>query len=285
MMSCGVRAWYSRAMDAWRFLGRGSVRLACRDFGGDGQPVLLLHGLAGHSEEWARTASWLTQHCRVVALDARGHGRSERLPDDVSPEAHVADVSFIVQRLELSPVVVVGQSLGGLTALTLAAERPALVRGLVVVDASPAGAGDQAGVIVSDVDEALRRWPVPFASREAAEAFFEGCFGGRLAGIAWADGLERRGAGWWPRFDVDVMTRTLHAAVVNSRWATWERISCPTLLVRSGDDVVGPDVARQMLQRRPGTRLVEMPDAAHDVHLDRPEDWRQALTEFLDGLP
>src|SRR4051812_44998403 len=122
------------------------VRLAWCDLGGDGQPVLLLHGLAGHADEWRQTASWLTQRCRVVALDARGHGRSQRLPDDVSPAAQVADASFTIEHLGLSPVVVVGQSLGGLTALSLADERPDLVRGLVVVDASPAGAGANAHV-------------------------------------------------------------------------------------------------------------------------------------------
>jgi pimeloyl-ACP methyl ester carboxylesterase len=58
--------------------------LACRDFGGDGAAVLLLHGLAGHADEWTETASWLTKRCRVVAFDARGHGHSERFPGGFS---------------------------------------------------------------------------------------------------------------------------------------------------------------------------------------------------------
>jgi pimeloyl-ACP methyl ester carboxylesterase len=272
-------------MNPWHVLRRDGVRLVCRDYGGDGLPVLLLHGLAGHSEEWAETASWLTRRHRVVALDARGHGRSERVPADVSPEAHVADAAFVVERLGLSPVVVVGQSLGGVTALGLAADRPDVVQGLVLVDASPAGAGERAAVVVSDLGDALRRWPVPFASRTAAEAFFGSGVEGSLASVAWADGLEQRDTGWWPRFEVGVMTRTLHAALVESRWDAWERISCPTLLVRSGADVVTEDVARDMLRTRPEARLVEMLDAAHDLHLDRPEGWRHALTNFLDGLP
>src|SRR4051794_3419557 len=120
---------------------RAGVRLAGLDFGGEGPPVLLLHGLAGYAGEWAETAGWLTERCRVVALDARGHGRSERFPADVSRAAHVADAAFAIERLALAPVVAVGQSLGGQTALLLAAERPDLVRGLVVADASPHGGG------------------------------------------------------------------------------------------------------------------------------------------------
>jgi pimeloyl-ACP methyl ester carboxylesterase len=64
-------------------LERDGVRLAGIDFGGDGEPVLLLHGLAGYAGEWAQTAGWLTGRARVVALDARGHGNSERFPADV----------------------------------------------------------------------------------------------------------------------------------------------------------------------------------------------------------
>jgi alpha-beta hydrolase superfamily lysophospholipase len=84
--------------------------LACRDFGGEGPSVLLLHGLAGHVEEWASTAAWLTTRCRVVGLDARGHGRGERSPDDVSRAAQVADAAFAVERLRLQPAVVVEAS-------------------------------------------------------------------------------------------------------------------------------------------------------------------------------
>jgi pimeloyl-ACP methyl ester carboxylesterase len=271
-------------VSAWHVLSRDGVRLACLDFGGEGAPVLLLHGLAGHAREWAQTASWLTQRSRVIALDGRGHGCSERAPDDVSRAAQVADAAFVIERLELSPVVVVGQSLGALTALSLAAERPDLVRGLVVVDGSPAGGREGAAIAARDIGRALRQWPVPFASRTAAENFFRERFGGPLAASAWTAGLEQRDGGWWPRFDVDVMVRTLHAAVVEPSWAAWARVSCPTLLVRSGNDYVEPDVAREMLERQPRARLVEMTDAAHDVHLDKPDAWRETLSTFLDTL-
>lgn len=245
---------------------------------------MLLHGLAGHAEEWTQTASWLTRRCRVVAFDARGHGRSERVPDDVSPAAQVADAAFVIERLGLAPVVLVGQSLGGLTALSLASARPDLVRGLVVVDASPVGGIAEADLAAQDIARALGQWPVPFVSRATAEEYFAARFGGPVAAVAWADGLEQRADGWWPRFAVDVMVRTLHAAAVEPSWEAWERVSCPTLLVRSGADVVEPSVAREMLERQPRARFVNIDDAAHDVHLDRPEAWRATLTVFLDVL-
>lgn len=146
-------------------LERAGVRLHGIDFGGDGPGVLLVHGLAGHAGEWAETASWLVERCRVVALDARGHGRSERFPEDVSQAAHAADAAHAIEALGLAPAVVVGQSLGSVTGLVLAATRPELVRGLVVAEGIPDAGGDDAAATVS---ASLGRWPVPFSSREAA---------------------------------------------------------------------------------------------------------------------
>ena len=262
----------------WTFLQRGDVRLACRDFGGEGPSVLLLHGLAGHAEEWTDTVEWLTRRCRVLALDARGHGRSERTPLDVSRSAHVADTVFVIETVGLAPVVLVGQSLGGITALLVACERPDLVRGLVVVDASPAE-DDEA--LVTEVGNSLANWPVPFHSHDAAVAFFGGP---SPRADALAGGLERGEDGWWPRFDVDVMVRTLRDAVSRPYWAQWDRIQCPTLVVRAGKGVVPTADARAMSEWLPQAQLIELPGAEHDLHLDHPAEWQTIVSQFLDSI-
>ncbi len=149
----------------------GGVRLSVADFGGTGQAVVLLHGLAGHGEEWVDTAGPLAATHRVIAPDARGHGFSEGNPPDVSAAAHVADAAAAIDELHLGPAVLVGQSLGGLTALALAAEHPEMVAALVVVEAGPEAADD------GDLEAAaawLASWPVPFSDRTAAERFFGG---------------------------------------------------------------------------------------------------------------
>jgi pimeloyl-ACP methyl ester carboxylesterase len=175
------------------------------------------------------------------------------------------------------PALLIGQSLGGHTALLVAAARPDLVRALVLADAGPAQGSD---TVAADLGEALRRWPVPFASRAAAVEFFGGP---SLTAEAWADGLEHRDGGWWPRFDVEVMVRTLREAVSRDRWRDWERIRCPVLVARAGDGVIPAADARAMAGRLAQAQLVELPGAAHDLHLDRPVEWRQAVSRFLDS--
>jgi pimeloyl-ACP methyl ester carboxylesterase len=184
----------------------------------------------------------------------------------------------------LQPVVAVGQSVGGLTALSLAARRRDLVRGLVLVDASPSDSGSEVEEAVAAVAGALREWPASFDSQSEAEAFFADRFGTGLPAEAWTSGLEHVADGWRPRFDVDVMAQTLREALSVPSWGEWASITCPTLVVRAGNGMIEPETAEEMTRRLPSARLVEIVDAGHDVRLDRPEEWQAVLTGFLDSV-
>jgi pimeloyl-ACP methyl ester carboxylesterase/RimJ/RimL family protein N-acetyltransferase len=282
--SLGRERWVESGgrLPLWYLLNRDGLRLAARDFGGTGPAVLLLHGLAGHAEEWLQTAGWLTERCRVVALEERGHGRSSRAPAEVSLEARLADAAFIIERLRLAPVVVIGQSLGGHLGILLAATRPELVRALVAAEASPEG-GNPALVddVVRHVSDSLRSWPVPFPSREAALEYFGGH---SLKADAWSAGLEPREGGLRPRFDVAVLGRMLREAISRDHWREWERIRCPVLVVRAEHGTLEPAQINAMAERLPRARCVEIPGAGHDLHLECPEAWREAVIEFLESV-
>jgi pimeloyl-ACP methyl ester carboxylesterase len=254
---------------SWVSVTGRDVRLEALDFGGDGPGVLLLHGLAGTAREWEDTAAWLSGTHRVVALDQRGHGRSERRPPDVSRAAFVTDAVAAIEQLELAPVALIGQSLGGHTAFLVAAERPDLVRGLIVAEASPAS--EDAGK-AAELEAALSSWPAKFPSVEAVEAFFGG---DTPRGRAWARNLDGLG----PSFDVDVMVRAI-AAASEARWEEWRSIDSPTLVVRGARGEVSEDRAAEMTRSLPCSTVVTLP-GGHDVHLDAPEAWRSTVSDFL----
>jgi pimeloyl-ACP methyl ester carboxylesterase len=251
------------------------VHLACLDHGGDGQPAVLVHGLAGHAGEWDGTAAWLTATHRVAAPDARGHGRSERRPDDVSRAAYVDDLGRWIELLGLAPAVVIGQSLGAHTAFLLAARRPELVRALVVAEATPEADPEAPAA----VEAWLRSWPVPFGGRADALAFF----GDTTWGRAWADGLERREDGLRPAFEVDVMTASLAEAAERDCWDEWRRVSCPALVVRAGDGDIPDAVVERMVAEAPKATEAVVAGALHDLHLQQPERWRHVVEAFLSG--
>ncbi|BCB80850.1 alpha/beta hydrolase [Phytohabitans flavus] len=257
-------------VDLWQ----GGVRLHCREYGGSGRPVLLLHGLAGHSGEWRRTAEALAGEYRVLALDLRGHGQSTRRPADVSRAAYVADVATVIRELGGGPVALVGQSFGAHTAMLTAAAHPDLVDRLVLVEGGVGGAG---GASVEAVEGWLRSWPAPFATRADAERFF----GGPPSAGAWVDGLEERADGLWPRFDVDILVDALRPVAAAEHWPDWERLTCPTLLVLGERGIIGAAEIAEMIARRPETRQVTIPAAGHDLHLERPDEWARVLARYL----
>ncbi len=259
----------------WVPVTRRDARLEALDFAGKGPGVLLLHGLAGTAAEWEETAAWLSETHRVVALDQRGHGRSERRPADTSWEAFVADAVAAIEELALAPAVVIGQSLGGRTAFLVAAARPDLVHGLVVAEASPAEARPGQ---TEEIGKLLSRWPV-FPSREAAQEFFGG---DTPAGRAWARNLDKTEDGFVPSFEVDVMVETI-AAAAEARWDEWRRIQAPTLIVRGERGDLPEEEAVAMAHALPAAELVTLP-GGHDIHLDAPEAWRAAVERFLTRL-
>ncbi|WP_329622212.1 alpha/beta hydrolase [Streptomyces sp. NBC_01255] len=266
---------------AERVVVRDHVRLSCRDWGGSGPDVLLLHGLAGHAGEWDATARALRDAgYRVVALDQRGHGSSERRPADVSRAAYVADVVAVVSELGLHRPVLIGQSLGGHTALLTAAAHPGLPSALVLVEAGPGGSNPG---VQDAIGEWFSAWPAPFPSREAAVAYLGG--GKRAVGEGWADGLEERGDGLWPRFDADVMVRSLDENATRTFWGEWAAVTCPTLAVLGQGEqggIIGDEEYAEMVRLRPGAlHGVSVPGAGHDVHLERPEVLHALVTGFL----
>lgn len=261
-----------------RTVRRDGVRISCRDWAGPGRPVVLLHGLAGHAGEWDALARHLSARHRVVAVDQRGHGAGERLPADVSRATYVADVVAVLDQLDLRMPVLVGQSLGGHTAMLTAAAHPDLVHALVLVGAGPGGPNPR---VQQETGDWLDSWPTPFPSREAAVDFL----GGGAVGEGWAAGLEERDSGWWPRFDLDVMVGSSAENARRSFWDEWTRIACPTLVVLGELGIIRPQEIDEMLRLRPDTAAVSIPGTGHDLHLERTDVLRQVLQDFLSGGP
>jgi pimeloyl-ACP methyl ester carboxylesterase len=257
----------------WREVVCDGIRLAYCASSSAGTPLIFLHGLAGHAGEWNASADVAERlGFRTLAVELRGHGRSDHRPADRSLDALVEDVRCLARQTE-APAVVCGQSLGGRVAFCFAARYPALVEALVIVEADPEADPTTAASIATWLD----RWTVPFQTHAEAHAFFRG----GAVGHAWASGLEQRPDGLWPRFERAVILDLIDDASREDRWDEWRGVECPTLLVRGEHGFVAPDVAARMVAQGRDVRLVEIAGVGHDVHLEGGARWLDELRTFL----
>jgi pimeloyl-ACP methyl ester carboxylesterase len=133
--------------------------------------IVFLHGLGGSQSTWASVLGDFAGSHRVAAMDLPGHGASEKpSPDatDYSIPGLAARVGEVMEKIELTPAVLIGHSLGGATALQLALDRPKLVRALVLVDSAGLGpeiSGELLDLVESD--------PSREESRRLMELYFQ----------------------------------------------------------------------------------------------------------------
>jgi pimeloyl-ACP methyl ester carboxylesterase len=214
---------------------------------------------------------------RVIAPDQRGHGHSIRRPADLSRAAYVADVVRVIEDLAGGgPVALAGQSMGAHTAMLTAAGHPELVSRLVMLEGGVGGSADD---YPTRLGKWFASWPVPFPSPAAAIEFL----GATSLAHAWAEDLEQRADGYWPRFDADIMEAAIRPVAETAQWQSWQTVRAPTLLVRGAQSRTPDEEIARMRELRPDVELVTIPDSGHDAHLDQLEAWRRLLHDFLGG--
>lgn len=227
---------------------------------GSGPPVALIHGLAGSARWWARNIDALAERHLVAAVDLVGFGHNRRFFGMPEVLPSFAEVTTLLARwLETfgEPVHVMGHSMGGQLAIRLAAERPDLVRSLVLVNA--------AGIpFERKLMEHLRPLPKP-------------PFGGpRIARVLIPDFLR---AG-----PTSVAVASARVLLGDMREAM-HAIRVPTLLVWGENDPLVPlRYGEAMHEEIPSSRLVVLPRAAHVAMWDAPEEFNRVVTAFLDEV-
>ncbi|MGW0121502.1 alpha/beta fold hydrolase [Streptomyces sp. NPDC003327] len=244
--------------------------LSYLDFGGPGAPLLALHGHYNEASAFAPLAEALAPRWRVLALDQRGHGASDRA-ERYGRDDYVADVAAFHRHLDIGPVAVLGHSLGGVNAYQYAARQPDRVSTLIVEDIG--------AVVDSDWSFTLRL-PRHAPSRHHLAAAL-----GPTAPYLECAFRPTDDGGWAFSFDIE-HTVASQKALNGDHWRDWTAVACPTLLIRgTRSDELSAAHADDMITRRAGgARLVELP-AGHVVHHDAPDLFAAAVADFLSARP
>jgi pimeloyl-ACP methyl ester carboxylesterase len=239
--------------------------------GGSGSPVVLLHGLVASGACWTPLARALEDEYDVVMPDARGHGCSGAPLSAYTYDDHAADVIALIGELELRAPMLLGHSMGGMTAAVVANRAPALVRGLVLVDPTFLTPERQREVHGSDVAEQHRR--LLGQSKGEVLAQLRSRHPHRspelLEFIAAARLRTRLEA-----FAVLVPPMPDYRALMRD-------IDVPVLLVIGDRGVVSLETARELEGINPRVRIEVLRDAGHGIPYDRPGPLQMMVKSFL----
>jgi pimeloyl-ACP methyl ester carboxylesterase len=255
--------------------------------GGDGPPLVLVHGLGGAAANWALLAPALARGRRVLVPDLPGHGGSSPLPAAPTLNPFADAVFTLAEREAMTPAPVIGHSMGGVVALRLALRRPDAVLGVVL--AAPAG-----------ISSTARRAELTFAIVSAMRP-------ARLV-APWRGAIVRsrllRAAifGPWEVSDTAAFSPVaveaflsgpaIHSDVDTAGWALLrddprtdlDRIACPRLVLSGARDQLVPVEDGIEYARRLRAPLRVVPDCGHLVIGERPDACADAILSFLEAL-
>jgi pimeloyl-ACP methyl ester carboxylesterase len=255
--------------------------------GGDGPPLVLVHGLGGTIENWRALAPPLAAGHRVLIPDLPGHGHSAPLSEARNVDALAEAILAVADAEEIRDAVWIGHSLGGVVALRATALRPDAVRGIVLAAAAGIGSATRAARVTLAVLGVARPGRLIAPHRQA-----------------WARSrLGRRAAfGWWGAADPDALTPELaeaflvgpahhtdtqqagRALLVSDPRTELDRVTCPCLCLWGASDnwvrlEDGIEYARRL--RAP---LRTIAGCGHLLIGERPDACLAAIRDFLASL-
>jgi len=274
------------------------LNLYARDYAGAAGaaklPVICIHGLTRNSRDFEDVAPWIAARGRrVLAVDVRGRGRSDRdlNPQNYQPPVYAGDVVSLMMQAGIGRAVFVGTSMGGLITMVLAAMNPLAVAGAVLNDVGPELSPVGLARIMGYVGEQkpIANWT------EAAQ------FAASINGVAFPGAPPEHWAAFARRifretenglqldYDPDITApfRAAPTGPAPDLWPVFAGLANgrPTLLIRGGiSDLVDAEIAGRMREAAPAMAYAEAPNVGHAPMLTEPES-QAALVEFLDRVP
>lgn len=271
------------------------LKLYGRDYQPKGEarplPVIAIHGLTRNSADFDNIASLLCEEgYRVLAVDVRGRGKSERAGDPMTyvPSVYAGDIAALLDQKSIARAIFLGTSMGGLITMCLAGVRPQAIAAAILNDVGPEVAPEGLARIAAytgkpvkitnwleaaDYTRIINEVAFPHYDDSDWETFARRIF------VENAEGIPVLA------YDPDISAPIRAAgasALVPDLWPLFRTLAeRPTLIVRGGtSDLLSPSIAARMLDEGEHAALIEVPDIGHAPMLDEPEA-SEAILKFL----
>ena len=246
---------------------------------GTGNPLIILHGLFGSGRNWTGIARSLGHAWRVITPDLRNHGASPWLTE-MSYDAMADDVRQLMRDLGIASGCVIGHSMGGKVAMTLALRSPGLVERLVVADIAPLA---YKPVLRAYADAMQAIDPSSLPSRQAADdalsaAIHEPAIRGFLL-----QNLVRDEGAWRWRINLKILSSAMEVICGTSGMDGAPPFNGPALFLRGARSDYVPDAAEPAIRELfPKADIATIADAGHWLHAEQPRAFVEAVSTWLE---
>lgn len=248
---------------------------------GDGQkpPLVLAHGFSDDGLCWLQMALDLEENYDIIMPDARGHGRSERVVPG-QPVDRAADLAAIIQALDLQRPIIVGHSMGAMTAFQLGVHDPDLPRALVLED--PPWFQFKPGQAAMRPSEHPMTAMVATIQRLSLDELIDQT---RKQHPTWSESTIQLWCSAKKRLDPNILSCP---PVGGMTWAAdLPKLTCPTLVLTADPEMGGlirPAIAEQAQASNPLCTVINIANAGHHIRLEANEAYMQEVQDFLRGL-
>ncbi len=247
---------------------------------GRGAPLLMISGLGYSSWCWAELRQALQSEYRVVTFDNRGTGRSDKPPGPYSIPMMADDAARVLTQCKIAAAHVIGHSMGGYIAQTLALRHPRRVRSLILVGTSPGGRGALPVPQETQIawQSAARLPPADYARSTMAHSFAPGWT--QKHPQRYEEFLQRRLE--YPTPPECWLAQFKACGEFVEPGVAVETLRVPALVIHGREDRVVPHENGETLARRlPGARFVSMPGVGHLPYLENAAEFTRLVREFL----
>ncbi len=255
------------------------VTLNYLDTGGEGVPLVVVHGLFGSADNWRSHVKAWQQTRRVIAVDLRNHGRSPHA-EGMGYDAMAEDVIALLDRLEVPRAHLLGHSMGGKVVISLARLAPERVASLIVADIAPRAYGHDHDTVFAGLRHLEAGEP---ANRREADDLLGEHVKERAVRLFLATNLERAEAGGLRlRLGLDPIQADYET--IMGPPAGEGSYEGPSLVLRGARSHYVTDEMLPALREVLPEAEIETLDAGHWLHAEQPDAFREAVERFLAGL-
>ncbi len=262
----------------------GGIELNCRQ-AGQGEEILFVNGLATDMMIWSSQLSDLSRDHHVILFDNRGTGLSPRIDGRYSMELLADDVANLLASLQIPAATIVGHSMGGLVAQCVALRHPSVVKRLVLASTFhrvPKRAHLSLGIWVEVLERVgLEAFLDLMISQNYSLHYIEQNYRQILF-------MRRLLLNHFKQVPIDpgILRKQIDAVLEHDTEPELKSIRAPTLvIVGDQDSVVPPFLAEELAEKIPGARFERLPQAAHNLMIERPEEFNKRIRSFIQTNP